>query len=305
MLGETDARTLRQFLINGFNGIGGDAADKILTEAEFGNRTSPSKLKPAEIAKLHAAMRNVNLEEGQTMNVLRYANRVPLQFQPGACAITQSIMGTNWRAYGLSQSRGGLPSGPVTIMVHIASVWVPFTSESKEAVASYPEIQKEIRLGLQAVGRKLAMFVRKRMKVKQEGERRNVFLRYLGEVAGAVNEINGRDKKKLYDMLLKVAKRKTEQADIKLDDQGRVIKRTEEDEYGDNVLIVKHEEIETPSASAETPATGAKKAKEKERARSAVRPSVSLHHFAATLESLTQLKIWLRNPVLQNPAARR
>ena len=263
MLGETDARTLRQFLINGFNGIGGDAADKILTEAEFGNRTSPSKLKPAEIAKLHAAMRNVNLEEGQTMNVLRYANRVPLQFQPGACAITQSIMGTNWRAYGLSQSRGGLPSGPVTIMVHIASVWVPFTSESKEAVASYPEIQKEIRLGLQAVGRKLAMFVRKRMKVKQEGERRNVFLRYLGEVAGAVNEINGRDKKKLYDMLLKVAKRKTEQADIKLDDQGRVIKRTEEDEYGDNVLIVKHEEIETPSASAETPATGAKKAKEK------------------------------------------
>ena len=64
-------------------------------------------------------------------------------------------------------------------------------------------------------------------------------------------------------MLLKVAKRKTEQADIKLDDQGRVIKRTEEDEYGDNVLIVKHEEIETPSASAETPATGAKKAKEK------------------------------------------
>ena len=195
--------------------------------------------------------------------MLRYANRVPLQFQPGACAITQSIMGTNWRAYGLSQSRGGLPSGPVTIMVHIASVWVPFTSESKEAVASYPEIQKEIRLGLQAVGRKLAMFVRKRMKVKQEGERRNVFLRYLGEVAGAVNEINGRDKKKLYDMLLKVAKRKTEQADIKLDDQGRVIKRTEEDEYGDNVLIVKHEEIETPSASAETPATGAKKAKEK------------------------------------------
>ena len=207
-------------------------------------------------------MRNVNLEEGQTMNVLRYANRVPLQFQPGACAITQSIMGTNWRAYGLSQSRGGLPSGPVTIMVHIASVWVPFTSESKEAVASYPEIQKEIRLGLQAVGRKLAMFVRKRMKVKQEGERRNVFLRYLGEVAMAVNEINGRDKQKLYDMLLKVAKRKTEQADIKMDDQGRVLKRTEEDEYGDNVLIVKQDEPAAPPPAAAA-AKGPKKAKEK------------------------------------------
>ena len=116
---------------------------------------------------------------------MRYANRVPLQFQPGACAITQSIMSTNWRSYGLSQSRGSLPSGPVTVMVHMASVWVPFTSESKEAIASYPEIQKELRLALQSVGRKLAMYVRRRQKVKQEGERRQIFLRYLGEVATA------------------------------------------------------------------------------------------------------------------------
>jgi DNA topoisomerase-6 subunit B len=122
-------------------------------------------------------------------------------------------------------------------MVHVASVWVPFTSESKEAVASYPEIQKEIRLGLQAVGRKLAMFVRKRLKVRQEGERRNVFLRYLGEVATAVNEINGRDKSKLYDLLLKVAKRKTETADKKIDESGKYVEKAES-EYGDNVLIV-------------------------------------------------------------------
>jgi len=258
MLHETDARTLRQFLINGFSGIGGEAADKILAEAEFGTRASPGKLKRDEIARLHAAMRNVNLEEGQTMNVMRFANRVPLQFQPGACAITQMIMNTNWRAYGLSQSRGGLPSGPVTVMVHVASVWVPFTSESKEAVASYPEIQKEIRLGLQAVGRKLAMFVRKRQKVKQEGERRNVFLRYLGEVAAAVNEINGRDKSKLYDMLLKVAKRKTETADKKIDESGKFVDPSE-DEYGDNVLIVKQGEPETPPT--DKPAALAKKSK--------------------------------------------
>ena len=53
-------------------------------------------------------------------------------------------------------------------MVHIASVWVPYTSESKEAVASYPEIQKELRLALQSVGRKLGMYLRKRLKVKQQ-----------------------------------------------------------------------------------------------------------------------------------------
>jgi DNA topoisomerase-6 subunit B len=127
---------------------------------------------------------------------------------------------------------------------------VPFTSESKEAVASYPEIQKEIRLGLQAVGRKLAMFVRKRLRVKQEGERRNIFLRYLGEVAAAVNEINGADKKALYDQLLRVAKRKTAQADVKLDDRGREIEEDEEMNFGDNVLIVKHDEPAGDAAAA-------------------------------------------------------
>src|SRR5262249_39833601 len=160
--------------------IGAAGADKILSEAKMGSRQSPSKLTTEEIGRLHAAMKNVNLSEGQTMQVLRYANRVPLQFQPAACAITQAVIANNWRAYGLSQSRGQLPVGPITVMVHIASVWVPFTSESKEAIASYPEITKELRLGLQAVGRKLAVYLNRRKRVKQEGERREIFLRYLG-----------------------------------------------------------------------------------------------------------------------------
>ena len=139
--------------------MGSDAADRILKESGLGTRQSPSGLKPKEIEKLLAAMKGVNVSEGQTMEVLRYANRVPLQFSPASCAITQTVIGTNWRSYGLSQSRGALPKGPVTVMVHVASVWVPFTSESKEAIASYPEIQKELRLALQAVGRHLGTYV--------------------------------------------------------------------------------------------------------------------------------------------------
>jgi DNA topoisomerase-6 subunit B len=241
LLGESDARTLRQFLMNTFDGIGSEASDKILTEAKMGTRQSPAKLKKDEIAQLHAAMRNVNLSEGQSMQVLRYANRVPLQFQPAACAITQSVIGNNWRSYGLSQSRGNLPQGPVTVMVHMASVWVPFTSESKEAIAGYPEIQKELRLGLQAVGRKLGMYLNRKVKVKQEGERRSIFLRYLGEVAeavGVIEEYDEKKKKALYEKLLHVAKRKTSEADIKLDNRGKKIVPTEEEDFGANVLIV-------------------------------------------------------------------
>src|SRR4029450_6008504 len=193
--------SLKQFLLTTFDGVGATGADKILSQAKMGTRQSPSKLKKEEIDQLFAAMRNVNLSENQSMQVLRYANRVPLQFQPAACAITQSVIGNNWRSYGLSQSRGNLPQGPVTVMVHMASVWVPFTSESKEAIAGYPEIQKELRLGLQAVGRKLAMYLNQRKRVKQEGERREIFLRYLGEVATAVSSIKeygDKSRKELY-----------------------------------------------------------------------------------------------------------
>lgn len=243
LLSESDARSLRQFLLNTFDGIGAAGAEKILKEARMGPRQSAAKLDKEEIARLHAAMKNVNLSEGQSVQVLRYANRVPLQFQPAACAITQSVIANNWRAYGLSQSRGQLPSGPITLMVHMASVWVPFTSESKEAIASYPEILKELRLGLQLVGRKLSMFLNQRKKVQQEGERREVFLRYLGEVAGAVSAIKGYDdssKKELYDQLLEVAKRRTAVADVQLDDRGKKVQPVEAD-FGENVIIVNQE----------------------------------------------------------------
>jgi DNA topoisomerase-6 subunit B len=247
LIGETDARTIRQFLINTFNSIGTDGAERIIKSSGLGTRQSPSRLKPKEIAALLHAMQNVNISEGQTMEIIRFANRVPLQFQHSACAITQTVLQTNWRSYGLTQSRGSLPKGPITLMVHIASVWVPFTSESKEAVAAYPEIQKELRLGLQAVGRKLGMFMRRRNRMKQQSDRRNVFLRYLGEVANAVSGISECDRQTLYDQLVTVATLQTADADVKLDDRGRPIQESNSDfgdnvDFGNNVLIVDPEE---------------------------------------------------------------
>jgi DNA topoisomerase-6 subunit B len=121
--------------------------------------------------------------------VLRYANRVPLLYQQSACAITRSVLNTGWRNYALQQSAGALPTGPLVIMVHMASVWVPFTSESKEAVAHYPEIIKEIRLALQECGRKLAKFVRRRRKAV-ESERKKAFIqKYIPHIAIALREM--------------------------------------------------------------------------------------------------------------------
>jgi DNA topoisomerase-6 subunit B len=122
----------------------------------------------------------------------------------------------------------------------MASVWVPFTNESKEAIASYPEIQKELRLALQAVGRKLGMFLRRRLHVRHEGQRRQIFLRYLGEVATAVSRINQTDRDKLYQQLLDVAKKRTAEADVELDDRGKPVEEMED--FGENVIIVAAEE---------------------------------------------------------------
>jgi DNA topoisomerase-6 subunit B len=227
LIQQSDARTLRKFLIDSFNGIGGDAADRIIAETKLPTRCSPQKLKKEQLDALHSALREVNISEGQSMQIYRFANRVPLQYQQGACAITQAVLNTNWRPYGLSQSKGALPSGPVTLIVHMASVWVPFTSESKEAIANAPEIEKELRLGIQAIGRSLAGYLRKRQAIAAQGNRRSIFLRYLKEVANAVATIQKSEANPIYEDLLHVAKRKTAVADIKLDEFGREIAESE------------------------------------------------------------------------------
>jgi len=125
----------------------------------------------------------------QPVNCIRYANRVPLLYQQGACAANKSILATAWKNYGLQQSRGALPIGPLTIFIHIASVWVPFTSESKEAIAHYPEILKEMRLALQDVGRKLGTYVNKKHRVGVELKKRSYIEKYVPHISDTLIEI--------------------------------------------------------------------------------------------------------------------
>src|SRR5262249_23163026 len=143
--------------------------------------------------------------------VIRYANRVPLLYQQSACATFKAVLETSWRNYGVSQSRGALPAGPMAIFVHMASVWVPFTSESKEAIADYDEIRKEIKLALQECGRRLGVFRRRRERAKSEFRRRNIFELYIEEVVEACARLKGPklSKDKLRTQLHKIATRRT------------------------------------------------------------------------------------------------
>ena len=104
-----------------------------------------------------------DLPKDQPVTILRFANRVPLLYQQGACAITKAVERTDWRRYGLDQRGGeGVPFGPAIILVHVASTKIPFTSEAKEAVANIPEMIEEIELALKACGRKLKTHLNKK-----------------------------------------------------------------------------------------------------------------------------------------------
>ncbi|MEY5033529.1 MAG: hypothetical protein RL354_2560 [Planctomycetota bacterium] len=178
-----------------------------------------------------------DLPADQSARVIRFANRVPLLFQQSACSSFKAVEETPWKNYQLQQPRGSLPIGPLVVMIHMASVWVPFTSESKEAIADYDEIRKEMKLALMECGRKLGTYLRKRQKMRRESERRDVFERYIGEISKALNAITGEETKRLYDALLEQARKKTAVADQELDEDGKV-RRQDEDDFDDEGVII-------------------------------------------------------------------
>ena len=160
----------------------------------------------------------IALAEGETQEndhelarLIRYANRVPLLYQQSACVIYKSVLDTTWRNYGVSQSKGALPSGPMVVFAHMASVWVPFTSESKEAIADYDEIRKEITLALRECGRRLGAFLRRRERAHSEFRRRNIFELYIEEVVESCNRLKGGrlPTAKLKAQLQRIAMRRT------------------------------------------------------------------------------------------------
>ena len=160
------------------------AGDERLDVDDKGRITQRKKKGPADTEDLLGAA-------DEPVRVLRFANRVPLLFQQSSCGFTKSIIQTAWKNYGLQQPRGALPVGSAVIFVHMASVWVPYTSEAKEAIAPYPEILKEVKLALQEAGRKLGQFINKGKRVASEFEKRSYIDMYLPHVGIGLQEILG------------------------------------------------------------------------------------------------------------------
>ncbi len=150
-----------------------------------------------------------DLKNDTSAKLVRFANRVPLLYSSGACVMSRATANANWRQYGVEQSNGSLPQGPLLVLVHIASPWVPFTSESKEAVAFYPEIEKEMVLALQECARDLRKFLRRRRRKAEEKRKRRYIEQYIPHIGAALQEIlkfGDEERDELTDTLTKVLK---------------------------------------------------------------------------------------------------
>lgn len=145
------------------------------------------------------------VKEGTPVDLIRLANRVPLLYQAGACATGEAVKEVDWRRYNLQQPGNGMPLGPMVLVIHMASVWVPFVSESKEAIAPYPDIVKEMKLALQDAGRKLSSYLSGKRRAGEAKRRIQIFERYSHEVASAIALLTKREEKpiekKLKDMI--------------------------------------------------------------------------------------------------------
>jgi len=146
-----------------------------------------------------------DLPSDGTVELLRFANRVPLMYQQGGCLLTKAIESIDWRRYGLEQSGGkGVPKGPAAILVHLASTNVQFTSEAKEAVSDNEEVFDELRRALFEVGRGLQSH-RKRVGQREKSrEKFDLINKILPEIASKSSSMLGRETPDLSPIITKI-----------------------------------------------------------------------------------------------------
>lgn len=163
--------------------------------------------KPVQIEVAVARLEDRAIEADAPVQVLRFANRVPLQFDKSACAIVNAIQSVNWRAYGLGQPKESLPQGPYIVAVSVVSPFIRFKNASKETIDGSDELVEEIRRALIQAGQRLSKHIRKEVKANELEEKlRHIeqFCPILVEGLVRITESNPARKKRAEEGLVKL-----------------------------------------------------------------------------------------------------
>jgi DNA topoisomerase-6 subunit B len=139
--------------------------------AVISRKPAIADFKPVQVEVAVARLEDKSIEAESQVQLLRFANRVPLQFDKSACAIAHAIESVNWRAYGLVQPKNSIPQGPYIIAVSIVSPFIKFKNASKETVDASDELVEELRLALIQAGQKLSKHIRREAKANELEEK--------------------------------------------------------------------------------------------------------------------------------------
>ena len=146
-----------------------------------------------------------DLNSDSPIEILRFANRVPLMYQQGGCLLTKALESVDWKRYGLEQPGGrGIPKGPAAVLVHLASTNVQFTSEAKEAVAVNEEVLEEIRRALLEVGRGLKNHLKKSSQRKKALEKFELINVILPEISKKSSQLLDREEPDLAPVITQI-----------------------------------------------------------------------------------------------------
>ena len=143
------------------------------------------------------------VKEQRKSEIMRFANRVPLTFDAGSCAITEALKSIDWKRYGLKD----LDNTPLTLFVNIISTQVPYLSTGKQSVSPEPEIVHEIRQSTMKLARKLQKYLRAKKAAKEKEKRSKVFEDYMPVIIEEAAKLGETGVPEYQEVLAKVTKR--------------------------------------------------------------------------------------------------
>ncbi|MFA5106382.1 MAG: DNA topoisomerase VI subunit B [Candidatus Micrarchaeia archaeon] len=144
-----------------------------------------------EAAIAYGGQAGRKLAEGTQPEILRYANRAPLIFDSAGCSITESVKNIEWSRYGLKN----FDQLPITILVNIVSVHIPYTGAGKQAISDEEEVVAEMRNAVMEVARDLQRHMSGLRSEKERAARKSAVLRYVGQLSADLAELSGKDSK--------------------------------------------------------------------------------------------------------------
>jgi DNA topoisomerase-6 subunit B len=136
-----------------------------------------------EVAVAYGGNAGRSYGEERKIEIMRYANRAPLLFDSGGCAITKAVQSIDWKRYGVKD----VEHAPLTIFVNVISVHIPYTSAGKQAIADEDEVMEELRLAIMDAARKTSKYIIHKQREKEKQLKRDIFFKYIPEIAGALS----------------------------------------------------------------------------------------------------------------------